>query len=68
MLRTKQMDTNARRCSVCRTLGVKGNPKLVSHPFGHREGRKQFPEEGLMRLSNVRKQSLSQAAVGQANC
>lgn len=66
MLRTKQMVKNARRCSVWRTF--KGNPKLVSHPFGHCEGSKQFPEKDLRSFSNVRKQSLSQGAVVQANC
>lgn len=37
-MRSKQLDMNARRCSVPRTSGVKGNPKFVSHPLGRGEG------------------------------
>lgn len=38
---------------------MKGNPRPVSHPFGHQEGSTLFPEEGLRGFSNLRKQSLS---------
>ena len=48
--------------------GPRETPNLFHIPLDTVREVKQFPEEGLMSFSNVRKQSLSQGAVVQANC